>query len=128
MISYRQIIEAIEREDMIEAHRLVRERKARAVEIKTDLQRLAPIIAQQGGVHSKEVIERALTLVAQGQAKEAQAILAERMTAEQIQFGHLLMELLGFEDGQPDNIPQSVDLTDTKTLIEQAFQGEASDG
>lgn len=124
MISYQQIIEAIECEDMIEAHRLVRERKRRRAEIVTELQRLSPIITQQGGGHSRDIVEQALNLVAQGQVKEAQAILAERMTAEQIQFGHLIMELLGFETGQPDNIPQSVDLTNAQAAVEQAFQGE----
>jgi len=126
MVSLFQIIEAIENEDMIEAHRLVRERKARKAEIVTEMNRLAPIIMQQGGGHNEETIHRAMTMMFEGYGREAQAMLDEQMTPEQLQFGNLVMELIGFDDCQSE-VPRSVDMSMAQTMMEEAFRNGQSD-
>lgn len=124
MVSIYDIIKAIENEDMIEAHRLVRERKQRKNEIATELNALAPIVMTQGGGHSEEIMHRAMNLMVSGQIQDAQAILEEQMTPEQIKFGNLILELIGFEGCQKE-VSTGLDLSAAQAAVENAFKGES---
>lgn len=119
LISIMEIIAAIEREDMVEAHRLVRERKARKAQIEAELDALAPQVMQRNV--NRENYDRAMSLLHQGQIEEAKALLEEHMTSEELKFGHLLLELMGLDVPNKD-IPTNSDLADTQAMINEAFK------
>lgn len=121
MVNIFEIIQAIEREDMIEAHRLVRQRKEERERIKAEMAELAPKIFRSAP--TPEVMERqqrAFGLFLQGEVKEARAMLEEDMTPEEVRFGELLAELLGFPVMKRD-LPRTEDMVDAERLIAQAF-------
>lgn len=118
MVNIFEIIQAIEREDMIEAHRLVRQRKEERERIKAEMAELAPKIFRSAPTPERQ--QRAFGLFLRGKVEEARAMLEEDMTSEEVRFSELLAELLGFPVMKRD-LPKTEDMVDAERLIAQAF-------
>jgi hypothetical protein len=122
MIGLKEIYNAIDAEDILEAHRLVRQRKEEKKRIEAELIELAPKLVRRPVTEdAKQRRDQAFKLIHQGRREEAKALLEEDMSSEEIRFCELICELLGVPLEKHDNLPSGNDMDGAEQLITQAF-------